>query len=347
MESEKRLISIIVPLYNAESYIAGLLDKIIASQIDGVEIIIVNDGSTDGSAEICKRYENQQKFIKLITQENGGVQKARNVGLEKATGEYVAFFDADDYIDTAAFKDTILRLCGLEGDVWVSDFYRVSGTGCVLDEVKQIKGSEPIADERYLKKFLRGSERVQNVWRYIFKREFLLKHELRFSEELKFAEDLEFVFRALTKVKKPIFYHNPYYFYRVNYGATLTMQNALWRVMNLMEALKKTYLYLEESGGEVAGLLSRKVTREFLLNISLCCEVEKSEKEDAIKECERFLEVLGKSKERESVILSKILKASGIKMPSQILYNLKKVKRAFRKQKTMNFDKKFAVRKDA
>ena len=100
MRSNKYLISIIIPVYNAKSYVSRCLDSIKAQDYTNWEVIIINDGSTDGVEDILNEYAEKDSRIKPINIENAGVSNARNVGLSKAIGEYVYFLDVDDWIET-------------------------------------------------------------------------------------------------------------------------------------------------------------------------------------------------------------------------------------------------------
>ena len=94
----KPLISIIVPVYNVETYLAKCVDSILAQTYTNLEIILVNDGSSDGCGRICDEYAKQDKRIKVIHKQNGGLSDARNVAIDVATGEFITFIDSDDYV---------------------------------------------------------------------------------------------------------------------------------------------------------------------------------------------------------------------------------------------------------
>ena len=98
------ILSVIVPVYNVEDYIIQCIDSILNQTLKNMEIIIVNDGSTDGSAEICNKYAKMDSRIVYITKENGGLSEARNVGLKYASADYIGFVDSDDYVDLDFFK---------------------------------------------------------------------------------------------------------------------------------------------------------------------------------------------------------------------------------------------------
>lgn len=94
------LVSVIVPVYNVEQYLEKCIDSIINQTYKNLEIILIDDGSTDSSGKICDSYAARDKRIKVIHQENGGLAVVRNIGVSAASGEYIMFVDSDDYIDT-------------------------------------------------------------------------------------------------------------------------------------------------------------------------------------------------------------------------------------------------------
>ena len=96
---EKVMISVIVPVYNVENYLGKCLDSLINQTYKDIEIICINDGSTDNSLNILREYEQMDSRIIIIDQKNGGLSNARNIGLKEAAGEYIMFVDSDDWID--------------------------------------------------------------------------------------------------------------------------------------------------------------------------------------------------------------------------------------------------------
>ena len=102
-------ISVIVPIYNVEKYLEKCLGSIINQTYKNLEIICVNDGSTDNSLEILKKYSNQDSRIIIIDKKNGGLSSARNEGLKIATGEFIGFVDSDDYIESNTYEECILK----------------------------------------------------------------------------------------------------------------------------------------------------------------------------------------------------------------------------------------------
>lgn len=329
-------LSIIVPVYNAGMFLHACIGSIAAADLDSVEVILVDDGSTDNSVSLCKEYINRYPYMRLLSMPNCGPSAARNRAMDASNGEYIAFVDSDDYIDPAAFRRTVECLKKYpDGDIWVSDFKRVSDSGCVLDRVYQIENTpEPIENSAYLTKFLSARDCVWNVWRYIFKKKFLLDKGLRFEEGINCAEDLYFSVMALMSAEKLVFFHNPYYYYRVNYGNTLTRIYTLERVKNLLDMLQRSANYLKSVGTADAQLLLNKIARELFLNISLLRQI--PDKDRAEAEClmndAKWLITLGNGTFAKAADMA--VSFLGVGTVSGAVVFLKTVKRRLRGMKT-------------
>lgn len=175
-------ISVIVPVYNAEKYIARCLDSILTQADENVEIILINDGSTDRSEEIIKTYLGKYKSsIKYIKKENDGVANSRNLGLEKATGEYIIFVDSDDYIDKDLFKNLEQYM---NQNIDIIKYKAIIETE-EEEKIGQYEG--PIFDtttgEEAFSKLCFDDEMVDALWVYAYKRELFIKNKLKFMKD--------------------------------------------------------------------------------------------------------------------------------------------------------------------
>ena len=124
-------ISVIVPVYNVENYLKKCIDSIINQTFQDIEIICVNDGSTDNSRKILEEYKNKDSRIKIIDKENGGLSSARNAGIKTAEGEFLSFIDSDDWIDKTMLEKLYKNITGLNSDISICAVHR-------FDEEKQI-----------------------------------------------------------------------------------------------------------------------------------------------------------------------------------------------------------------
>ena len=120
---ENNLISIIVPIYNSENYIKKCLDSILAQTYSNLEVILIDDGSTDNSYNICKDYQKKDNRIVLLQQKNAGVSRARNHGLEVAKGEYIGFVDSDDYIEPEMYEILLNSIIESNSKIAICNYY--------------------------------------------------------------------------------------------------------------------------------------------------------------------------------------------------------------------------------
>lgn len=208
------LISVIVPVYNNGDALKKCVESILAQTYKNLEIVLVDDGSADGSGDICDRYAEMDKRVKVIHQENGGVSKARNAALEIVTGDYVGFVDADDYIFTDMYETLLKNLRK----------YKVQLAGCGVEcidyEGRNITACQGFTfvynGAEMLETFLGYSRRTTvvaiSVWNKLF--DCRLVKDRRFMEVNKY-EDQEFTWSALCDVDGAVFVDIPLYHYEM------------------------------------------------------------------------------------------------------------------------------------
>ena len=334
-----RLLSIIIPVYNAEPFLPDCLDSILTAGLADCELLLIDDGSTDASGAICERYAQSAPGIRVFHQANAGPSTARNRGLRESFGEFVAFFDADDTVEPCALQRTVSLLPSYDAQLWVSDFSRVAENGCVLDRVWQIEETEaPIADPAYMLRFLSDRAVVWNTVRYIFRRDFLRENGLSFPEGVNCAEDLEFVVRALSRAKKPVFFHNPYYVYRIHSGNTLAQSLTLKRVRDLTDMLRLSENHLSAGSSDFSRLMRDKLVREYLMNLSLCAELPASDR-PAARAC--FREASGLLKGAKALctkVVCLFVRLFGIRFSAWLLYRLKTLKRFLKNRRIERYE---------
>lgn len=208
-------ISIIVPVYNAEKYLTKCLNSLSFQTYKELEIIAVDDGSTDKSGQILADFAKRDNRIKVIHSENHGVSHARNIGLDVATGEYVGFVDSDDWVDKDFFEKLLQAIEENNGDI--------AGAGFVLELPHKtqykltVKDAQNFSRERAIEEIFAIAERPLLIWSLWDK---LIKHELipeiRFDENLKLSEDQYFMWQVLGKIKKFVYVPSLGYHYRMN-----------------------------------------------------------------------------------------------------------------------------------
>lgn len=263
-------LSIIIPVYNVEPYLRQCIDSVLTSAFTDFEVLLVIGNSSDQSNEICFAYAKEDLRIQVLSQDGKGLSNARNCGLRAASGDYLMYIDSDDFLDTAAFDRTITKLYHLRNhkyDILISDFYLVDAQGTFYGCRRQIQPSkEPITDYSYLEHLLRSSGNYCNVWRYLYRRDFLLSNQL-FSKENYKSEDLDYSTRVLLAMQTCCFYHNPYYCYRVRRSGSLVNVVTMQNVTNLMEILEDCIERVKKNPQFPYGkLLIRKLIWEYFFN---------------------------------------------------------------------------------
>lgn len=131
------LISVIIPVYNVEKYLGRCLDSIINQTYNNLEIICINDGSTDSSLEILRSYGAREPRIKIISQDNQGLSEARNVGLKIASGEYISFIDSDDWIDGYYYESMVAKIYSSNADIVFANMKSMQGNNMLISTNKK------------------------------------------------------------------------------------------------------------------------------------------------------------------------------------------------------------------
>lgn len=235
-------ISIIVPVYNAKAYLEKCILSIMEQSYQRLEILLVDDGSTDGSSEMCDAIAIRDSRVKVIHQSNGGPSKARNTGIDAASGEYILFVDSDDYID----KDMCLKL--LENH----DNYGMVICG-VIREGKESSvfprepKDEQISSSELLEKLLYGKEVKSWPVNKLIAKELL--NGIRFNDEMKYEEDVEFFIRLCSTHNFSVKFIPDYLYHYVIRDNSLT--SALQNRMSSYETINLLLNKLSDSAGKI------------------------------------------------------------------------------------------------
>jgi len=184
-------VSVIVPVYNVEKYLDKCLNSLVKQTLKDMEIIIVNDGSTDKSQEIIDNYAKKYKNVISIVKENGGVSEARNLGLKKARGEYIGFLDSDDWVSKDMYKKMYQKAKSGNFDVVACD------TQAIYPAEKRYISSNIKNDNVSNKELMIDAYAV--IWNKIYKREII--NEIEFKKGMNFCEDVEFLYMVYSKIK--------------------------------------------------------------------------------------------------------------------------------------------------
>lgn len=218
-------ISIIVPVYNVKDYIRECIDSLIKQENINIEIILVDDCSTDGSFDICKDYEKIDKRIKLIShKDNLGVEISRNDGIDVATGEWVLFLDSDDYLKNTGLLDSVLYAEKNKLDILICSYTRYNQAGMNVQ-------SASIQSGVYTRTAI-CSELLENisypilscVGSKLYRKAFLDQNAIRFNRYYKYNEDGAFIISALKKSNRVGYLDEPFYVYRIRSNGSYQSQ---------------------------------------------------------------------------------------------------------------------------
>lgn len=211
-------LSIIIPVYNAENNLRKCLDSILNNNlIKDFEVILINDGSNDSSASICKDYSQKFENITFIDQTNQGVSKSRNIGLSRSKGKYITFIDSDDYVEKDYIQNILNIVNNVDSDVYIFNSY-------IIDNVKyknnkSVKFNKDFVngenDMRSVKKLL-FSAKLNAPWDKVYRADIIKNNKIQFPEHLNLGEDFVFQLQYFLHVRKSYFLSKKLYNYQLN-----------------------------------------------------------------------------------------------------------------------------------
>ncbi len=229
---EKVKVSVIVPVYNVEKYLVRCLDSIVGQTLKDIEIICVNDGSTDGSLEILKQYAKRDKRIVIVCQDNKGLSGARNTGMAVAVGKYLGFVDSDDWIDAEFYEKLYNTAEKHNADIACASVERNYKSGRKRRKVAVVQNKVITSVKQ---KFVAtNSPRMCFVWNKIYNRKAIQSRNLKFKEGVYF-EDVGFTIRALYYLRTLVTVTGVNYHYWVN-PESITRQMTDKKQQDLMAA---------------------------------------------------------------------------------------------------------------
>lgn len=212
------LISVIVPVYNVKNYLKQCVQSIVGQTYKNLEIILIDDGSTDGSGELCDILKKTDERIKVIHEENSGLSEARNTGLNAARGKYIGFVDSDDYIEPNMY-DILIKLCKKNKTSVACARYRYFGIGNEPELPKANGLTKVMSGDEFLLNILNGSRSgfsTYSVWDRIYRWDII--RDLKFPKG-KCYEDIVFTTKAVLKAKRVAYINRELYNYRLRNGS--------------------------------------------------------------------------------------------------------------------------------
>ncbi len=248
----EKLISIIVPIYNIEAYLPRCVDSLLAQTYSKLEIILVDDGSTDSSPDICDSYGKRDGRIKIVHKKNGGLSDARNAGMDVASGEYIGFVDGDDWID----KDMYLAMycaCEKEAAQVAACRYKQIRSSEQCEEAGMIDASEGnsvlLSKKNALEAYVCGDEKYviyNSVWSKLFAAELI--RDMRFPVG-KNSEDIMFTTKAFCRMNRLVYLDTPYYNYVLDReGSIMNEKAGQRRLQDEIPFWREQIAYIAEAG---------------------------------------------------------------------------------------------------
>lgn len=227
----KSKISIIIPIYNVEQYLKECIDSVINQTYNNLEIILVDDGSTDNSNKICDDYQKKDDRIVVIHKKNGGLASARNEGIKKSTGEYLFFIDSDDFIELNTIEELYKVSDNGKKDLVMCNYYKY------YEDSKKEISIVPFYDEKNQKSIITA---MPTATCKLIKHKIFIQNELKFLEG-KYYEDNAIMPYVLSLTKNYAYNQKPLYYYRQRSGSILNKSHydKKWEdIFDVLEYLK-------------------------------------------------------------------------------------------------------------
>ena len=223
-------ISVIVPVYNVEKWLNMCIDSILAQSYKNLEVILVNDGSTDKSKDICDSYSKKDNRVRVLNIKNSGQSVARNIGLKEAKGDYILFIDSDDYISDKAIIEKFINILDSNNYDFIYTSYcrfedgneekitEILPINLTNDEIKNKEGKDILVD------LLNKNSFHHAPYLKVCRKEFILNNKLFFREGY-YHEDAEWTFKVFYYAKKIFIDDKPWYMRRMRENSTITSRN--------------------------------------------------------------------------------------------------------------------------
>lgn len=263
-------LSVIIPVYNVEAYVKKSVESVLSQTYKNIEIIIINDGSTDRSYEICKELEKNHDNIRLYSQENKGLAETRNIGMELSTGDYIAFLDSDDYVESEMYE-TLIKVIESKDVAFASCLTKPSNL-----ETINSNGTIETLDRTEIIESLRKDNRVRfEVWNKVFRKDAL--NHVRFRKRSVY-EDIEFMNLLLVKEIKTGHINLPMHNYTKH---RLGNTNSSFKLIKL-DALDRILEFIQNPINNERDIINLQVIyQEFIFSLFL--QAKKFKSKEAVK----------------------------------------------------------------
>lgn len=279
---EEDCVSVIIPAYNAGNYLETCLQSVLNQSWRRLQVVVIDDGSTDNTSSLLQQFQQQDVRLQVLMHAQPlGASAARNTGIEKATGKFVFFVDADDWLEAAAIEKMMHEMQVRPTDLVIAGYYRCKEkqqTAHIdFSTVTQFSHDSLYG---YIQEYLAKPYRkvmLVHCWGRLYKRSLLEKYHIRFSEELSQFEDVHFNFQYLEKLRALTYMPEPVYFHRIHQKESLSQQMGLENqfLEKTRTAFSPISLYLQRKHAvkpdDADTMLNRAVVNMWLVSILRLC----------------------------------------------------------------------------
>lgn len=258
------LVSIIIPIYNLADYLPQCLDSVQGQSYENIQVLLVNDGSTDASPAICQEYVRRDSRFQLIDKANSGVSDSRNQALDRAEGKYIQFLDGDDWLTPDATETLVHAAESTGADLVLAHFYRVADER--LAPRGHIKKERVLTRQEFAEEMMKAPANYYYgvLWNKLYRRSIIEANRLRFDSEVNWCEDFLFNLEYIERVRLVSAVSRPIYYYRKRENSLVTSQASLRRTIamkiqtfdNYKELYQKLDLYEEQKAKVYSYFLS-------------------------------------------------------------------------------------------
>ncbi|MEA4821478.1 MAG: glycosyltransferase [Erysipelotrichales bacterium] len=334
--------TIVIPVYNVMIFLQDCFDSITNQIFSNYEVIIIDDGSTDGSGKFCDLYATKNNRMRVIHTTNRGVSAARNKGISEAKGEYIFFLDSDDYLDVSALAVLEKNLKDKTLDILLAKHY------CVTEDKYQVTIPNYMYDESMNTSCISGAEFISymlkninlsyawSCWKNVYKKDFLLSNNLYFNENQIVAEDTDFLLRLFLENPLLGLCNERVIYYRSRYNSVVHI-NDIEKLVSHLEFCKKWIIDLsnnvyENMDSSTNNLLSNHFKFLIVAMIPTIQNTNKNITKEYSKKIAEFLYLTNNSNRGDVNIIKFFTKFVGLNNASYVISKVMKLRRMFKRK---------------
>ena len=246
----QNLVSIIIPVFNVQSYLECCLDSVCAQEYRNLDVLLIDDGSTDSSGELCDLYAKRDSRFRVVHQKNAGAANAKNTGLDLAQGDYVTFLDSDDWCEPNWIQHLLNSAIRENADIVECNFLKEYVNGSESENVYNSLYNGEWETEEYLRMYP-AAWSCAIFWNKLFRKSCL--NNVRFHTDRRCVDDEFFTYRAITGANKVVRIDEQLYHYRQRQSSVTQTQNTLYqRTIDDIDILKDRYCWMKEHYPSIA-----------------------------------------------------------------------------------------------